>query len=287
MLKLNNNEIKLVVSDIDGTVAYRTPTNSRYVSPKTIEAIRSLREQQVYFVFNTGSSYILVDRISDQFEAAESKYTKYIISVNGNSIYNFENKKSKTKALLDKEMLKEIQSELDHFGLEMMLLNDTADRIYFSTEEQAEEFKDHLSQEWEASVSLIKSQSDMTDAAQASIKLLKPEFKAEAEFILQKYSSEIDVTWWSEFGLDICPKGVNKFTGLRDLIKLINEVEGEEISLENVIYFGDQNNDLSVFRNHKQAIAMGNSIEEIKDLAFDITDTVQNDGFAKYIKKIT
>ncbi|WP_338983786.1 HAD family hydrolase [Spiroplasma endosymbiont of Othius punctulatus] len=287
MLTLDNNAIKLVVCDIDGTIAYRTPSVNRFVSSNVIETIKTLRENNIYFVFNTGNSYITVDHIAEQFDAGKSKYTKYLVAVNGNCIFDFSTNTPYIQKTISKSMIAEIQNELDQFGVNLMVMNETADKIYISNEKDKEKFIEILQDEGENSIVFCKSPGDFPDAAQVTVELTNPEFKGEIEFILQKYSNDIDVSWWSEHGLDLNVKDVNKFSGLQGLIEIINDNEGENITLSNVVYFGDQNNDLSVFENHKYSIAMGNAIEEIKDHAFEITDTVQDDGFPNYIKKIT
>ncbi|KAF5295817.1 hypothetical protein FQA39_LY12990 [Lamprigera yunnana] len=63
------------------------------------------------------------------------------------------------------------------------------------------------------------------------------------------------------------------------VVKNSYQENGTDYTLDNVLYFGDHHNDLSVFENHKYAIAMGNAIDEIKKLAFDITDHVNDVEF--------
>lgn len=51
--------------------------------------------------------------------------------------------------------------------------------------------------------------------------------------------------------------------------------------------FGDQGNDRSMFEilDFKR-VAMGNAIDEIKDLADYVTDTNERDGIAKALRKL-
>jgi len=51
--------------------------------------------------------------------------------------------------------------------------------------------------------------------------------------------------------------------------------------------FGDQGNDRSMFEIPDfKRVAMGNAIDEIKDLADYVTDTNERDGIAKALRKL-
>lgn len=57
------------------------------------------------------------------------------------------------------------------------------------------------------------------------------------------------------------------------------------ISKEDIISFGDDYSDIEIFENSGVSVAMGNSIQELKDIATYITDDNDNNGIAKYINK--
>ena len=48
---------------------------------------------------------------------------------------------------------------------------------------------------------------------------------------------------------------------------------------------GDQNNDIDLVKCGGIGVAMGNATPELKACADYITDTVENDGFAKAVEK--
>lgn len=79
--------------------------------------------------------------------------------------------------------------------------------------------------------------------------------------------------------MDVYRKGFTKGTGCEYLYKKLN------IDHEDTYAFGDGINDKQMIQLVKHGIAMGNAIEEIKEVAFDVTDTVDNDGIAKAFKK--
>lgn len=58
------------------------------------------------------------------------------------------------------------------------------------------------------------------------------------------------------------------------------------IPLEKVIVFGDDFNDAGIFKISGHSVAMGNAIEELKQLADEITETNDNDGVALVLEKL-
>lgn len=56
------------------------------------------------------------------------------------------------------------------------------------------------------------------------------------------------------------------------------------ISLNNIVVFGDDFNDLGLFKLCGYPVAMGNAITELKELAKEVTDTNDNDGVAKTLE---
>ena len=57
------------------------------------------------------------------------------------------------------------------------------------------------------------------------------------------------------------------------------------ISKEETLTIGDQNNDIALLEAGGVKIAMGNATDSLKSMADYVTDTVENDGFVKAIKK--
>lgn len=57
------------------------------------------------------------------------------------------------------------------------------------------------------------------------------------------------------------------------------------ISKEDIISFGDDYSDIEVFKKSSISVAMGNAIQELKDIATYVTDDNDSNGIAKYINK--
>ena len=85
-------------------------------------------------------------------------------------------------------------------------------------------------------------------------------------------------TRWHPKGLDILPKGDAKADGIRATMELYG------LTREEIIAFGDGDNDLSMFALAGTAVAMGNASDAVKSAADHVTDTVENDGACQALR---
>ena len=79
--------------------------------------------------------------------------------------------------------------------------------------------------------------------------------------------------------MDIHLPGLSKGTAVEFLFNKLG------ISKEDTFAFGDAQNDIEMIKLVKHGIAMGNGTDEIKSIAYYVTDAVNNDGIAKALKK--
>ena len=75
------------------------------------------------------------------------------------------------------------------------------------------------------------------------------------------------------------PKGVNKASAILKI------AEANGISKEEILCFGDAENDLSMMQQIPHSIAMGNAMNIVKEAAFDICDSNMEAGIAKALDK--
>lgn len=79
--------------------------------------------------------------------------------------------------------------------------------------------------------------------------------------------------------LEIVPKGINKGSTVRILAEYMN------IETDNIMSFGDYNNDLELLAQSGYGIAMDNAVDEVKAVAYDVTASNNNSGIGKAISK--
>jgi Cof subfamily protein (haloacid dehalogenase superfamily) len=80
--------------------------------------------------------------------------------------------------------------------------------------------------------------------------------------------------------LDITPAGQDKGTFVETMAKRL------DISPRNIATIGDMQNDLAMFGKSGLSFAMGNADDAVKAQATCVTDSNENDGFAKAIDRI-
>ena len=85
----------------------------------------------------------------------------------------------------------------------------------------------------------------------------------------------IKVTRSSPYSADLISKGQSKVKG----IERVGEMFG--FSLDEVMAFGDSDNDIEMLSGVGISVAMGNAIESVKSVATYTTDTNNNDGISK------
>jgi 5-amino-6-(5-phospho-D-ribitylamino)uracil phosphatase len=80
--------------------------------------------------------------------------------------------------------------------------------------------------------------------------------------------------------IEIVRAGMNKAVGLKKV------ADSFMIPREQIIAFGDEDNDFEMIEYAGHGIAMGNAIDELKNLANDITLSNEEDGIAIYLEEI-
>lgn len=99
-------------------------------------------------------------------------------------------------------------------------------------------------------------------------------------FIQQRIATLLGIKTWGGAlpCLDITLAGIHKANGLQKLLAHY------QLTAENLIAFGDQHNDLEMIALAKYGIAMKNGIQDVKDVAYDVTQyTNDDDGVAHYL----
>ncbi len=112
--------------------------------------------------------------------------------------------------------------------------------------------------------------------------LLVEEDKKYIEEVRQELSKidkiKISSSWTNN--IEIVPEGVNKARSLKYLCKNLG------LDLNNLMSFGDNNNDIEMIEESKVGVAMSNATNELKQKADFITDyDNDHDGIMKFLKQ--
>ncbi|MCR8967686.1 Cof-type HAD-IIB family hydrolase [Streptococcus zalophi] len=96
----------------------------------------------------------------------------------------------------------------------------------------------------------------------------------------ENLSKDLRLVRWHKHSSDVVRKGISKASGLAKVL------EKTGLKPENVLVFGDEKNDIEIFDYAGLTIAMGNAIDEIKEKADYITETVEANGIFNALEEL-
>jgi len=100
----------------------------------------------------------------------------------------------------------------------------------------------------------------------------------EQEHILNPIREYCEITRWHPGGVDVIAKGGGKRTAIQRYL------QDHGITPEEIIAFGDSENDMGMLQLAKIGVALGNAEEQVKAIADYVTDDIDEDGLAKALK---
>ena len=129
-------------------------------------------------------------------------------------------------------------------------------------------------------IEYVKEAKDFTEKANKMTLSHEPEelqklYQAIVPALSSKYNFALTSPRW----LEVAPLNINKGN---TILQLASELS---IQPEEIMVFGDGENDLSMFEVVKYGIAMGNAMPTVKEVAYDVTATNNEDGIAQAIEK--
>ena len=267
--------IKLIAIDMDGTLL----NEKKHIDKAQKEAIHEAVEAGIKIVLCTGRPLYGILPFYEELGLSELDSEGYVILNNGCSIH-----KTKDWELIDQVNFTSDDIDYLHkfskgYDINFTLVNDY---YYFNIGRKP---TDELITDAGFVFSDITNIS-LKEAKNGKHKIIKimflgnpnimADFQKENENILKdKYSSVLS----QPYVYEILPKGNNKGTGLKKLAKKLG------IKQEEIMAIGDGNNDIEMFEYANYSVSMENGTELAKKAAKYQTDSNENDGVAKAIRK--
>ncbi|TXD48027.1 HAD family hydrolase [Polaribacter sp. IC073] len=262
------NKVKLVVSDMDGTLL----NSKNEVSPLFFELFKKLQQQNILFCAASGRQYnSIVDKL------ATIKEEIFVIAENGAIA-------KKGEELL---LLKSLNSE-KVTAILPVLRNIEGANIVLCTQEKAYiESKDekffHLFQEYYHSFETVANLMEVAKTIPI-LKIAVFHFVSSEEFIYEELKHLKDAYLLKVSGqnwLDISEGNANKGSALRAVQQLLN------ISKEETMVFGDYHNDIEMLQEADFSFSMGNAHKDITAIANYATENNDNFGVERVLEKLT
>ncbi|WP_027308981.1 Cof-type HAD-IIB family hydrolase [Caloramator sp. ALD01] len=279
--------MKLIVSDLDGTLL-----NSKHeISKENVKALRTAKENGYEVAIATGRIYTDVLNI-----LKKADIEAHIISGNGSTVHTIEGKKIKSWSIPKDELKAAIHWLIDN-NFFLQLLTDKNVYLHYDFENTIkEDYKlaksnnPKITKEYiDITMNLIFSQygikyfnnidelldSDLEFCCISSMSFDENKLNYGREYVknFKGLSSVIS----HKYNFELVSKDASKGNALEYLAKHLN------ISLNDVIAFGDNFNDVSMFKKAGISVAMGNAENEVKRMCRFVTLTNNEDGVANFI----
>ena len=271
-----DKKIKMIAADLDGTLL----KDDKTIDPYTLEIISKVVEKDVTFVIATGRPYNGVPE-----ELLGIKGIRYAMTSNGARVVDIHTGESVIQKLLPKEKgLK---------ALEIGSKYDTLQEIYYSGQGYAD--KDKLNNVkkyhknpnmWEyflrtrKQVDSVMDMAHETDQDMDKMQMLFPydDERAKAWEEIRKIEG-INAVDSIGYNIEVTSKEAHKGAALLELADMLN------IKADEIMAFGDGDNDASMIKSAGFGVAMGNAGEKARAAADYITDSNDNNGVANAINK--
>lgn len=167
--------------------------------------------------------------------------------------------------IFDKALLRELASFCKEKGYAIGLTVDNDD--YYFNREVVEKIDN---QRWGVSG---RNFADPEKIFDMDIRSLAYVGDKEGAYDIEKHFPQLRLPLFAGvLGADVLEKGNSKADGLRLLCKYY------DIDIKDTVAFGDSLNDMEIIADAGIGIAMGNAVEELKNIADMITDDIDKDG---------
>lgn len=255
---------KMIVVDLDGTAL----NSNHQISITTKEYLKKLKEDGYIIVIATGRILRSGINVTEKAEFAD-----YIISNGGGIIYDnlkqniiYQNGISKEEAEMIFSMYTDDMEYIDICNVNYYYkytVKDYKESNFCKVTKTRKGFLDNID-------NIIHASIISNNGIEELYELLKE--KISSLDYVKMQDSFSDRIW-----IDIFGKGTSKYNA----IKIVADIEN--IKNEDIITFGDGRNDIGMIKKSGIGVAMGNALEEVKEVSDYITKTNDEDGIVYFL----
>lgn len=251
------HDIKAIFLDLDGTLL----TSDKKIDDKDKNTLICCLNQGIKIILISGRPIFYVESIAKQIDPR-------VMCMGYNGAY-FRDSCLEINQCISAKHLQQIRELLDAYSIQKYYLKGLH-AIYSSDMDQRFIYKEvptYLYTKEEKidahiyKVLMVDSRLDVLEG-----------FKKQVQDFVSVTSSHIS-------SLDIMDKSVNKGNAINALMQTY------KWNQDNLMAFGDSLNDIDMFEHVKYSIAMGNGMDVIKEKAWDITTSNDENGITLAIKK--
>ncbi|WP_270204869.1 Cof-type HAD-IIB family hydrolase [Streptococcus anginosus] len=263
------SEFKILATDLDGTLL----NSQLQLSEVNKSVLRDLKEKGVHVVLCTGRPFNGMAHLIDEIGLDAEDYT---ISYNGSLVQTCDGKTILHRANLSPTDFYHLSLFFAQYGLGVHAM--TMDKMY-TYNRSIHPLTVRESYLGNLPLTVLEDGQYVREPIIKMMAVGNPEKLDEAMvFIPELFGNLFSLNKSEAFYLEIMQKGDNKATALKLLLKELN------LSSNNLIAFGNNQNDLEMIKLAKVGVAVGNAVPELKEKSDFITDTNDNDGVAYFLE---
>lgn len=261
--------VKAIMCDVDGTLL----TNEGVVSPKTIEAIRKVRNKGILFGLSTGRDVNSVKTLLSEWGI--EGLVDSIVGTGGAEICDFVLNVEKQSYPLDGHLIKEIIKHFDDMDVNFTI---PWEGILFAPKD--DELIQELAIADKVPYQVVDFDEFLKEPRPKLVIVCKPETMKDVverskTFKNDKYKCASLITASSLF--EYMDPRISKTFGLKQVMEMHN------IDMKELCTFGDADNDYDMTLHAGIGVVMANGSEKTKSVADYITDDNNHDGIAQFI----
>lgn len=251
----------LFVFDWDGTLG----GHESKLSDKNREALKLIKEKGHEVIVATGRGPMdLIEKMGEDHKLL----SRYIIGGNGSLIYDFIEEKFVQEIKLPNRIVLKVANLCKNYQKRFGLVYRDK-TVYFKHDDVKYNYstKDVFSNSRHVFNEQILGKKDSVNIMGIEFDSFH-EMKNNFNFISENLNSEdVNVIFADMVYVQVVPKGVNKFLSIQKAKKLL------QIENEQVISFGDSENDIEMLKNSNISISMGHSEERIKNISNHVIES--------------
>lgn len=272
--------IKLIALDLDGTLL----TNKKTIDEQTKQRLLTAQKQGIVIVIATGRDKGAIEFVYKPLQL-EHLGNNFVAGVNGQIIYDFHKKEYFVDRVLGEQDAKRINACAKKYNFECICCCGYDNYDYISRRLKAVKKLRSLffgkpmdygfNEGKRRFIPIHDANYTITQDVNKCVLIQSAAYFKKNLAMLRNELFDYELLSVGPAWIEVMPKGVSKGTALLRIGKELG------ISTDEMMAFGDAENDMEMIRTVKYGIAMGNAMESIKQAAFYVTDTNEKMGIAK------
>lgn len=255
---------RIISMDFDGTLL----TSDKRVTGNTKSVLMKYKENGYIIVGITARNLMSVKHVCD------INIFNYVILNNGANIYDVENDSIISFGNIDNLTIEGILNYFDNIADSFNFCTLTDYYLYKGTSDgpnikKINDYKEINEDIVRINIFLDENKYDINYYSN----YIKENFKDLDAFVMKNTDGKKISKW-----LAINVKDLDKYTGLCNLCLNLN------IKTDEVIFFGDSSNDLKIINKVGLGVAMGNALDEVKNMAKNTTLSNDEEGIVYFLK---